>query len=186
MLSACCGRWWVLLIRGLCAMAAGIIAIMSPGIALASLVILFGIFALVDGASCIVLGFRGESDGTYWWSMILLGVVALVAGIGAFAYPMTTLAVFLGFVAAVAILRGVIEIVAAVRLRQVLDDEWILGLSGAASVLFGVLLLARPKAGLVVLALLLGAYMLAMGILAVGLSLRLRKLNSRLTASGAT
>jgi uncharacterized membrane protein HdeD (DUF308 family) len=172
----------VLLLRGICAIVAGIIAIMIPGIALTSLVAVFAVFALIDGVASIVLGFRGESDGTYWWSMILLGVVAIAAGIGAFFYPMTVLAVFLGFVAGAAILRGVVEIMAAIRLRKVLDDEWVLGLSGAISILFGVLLLARPRAGLVVLALLMGAYMVAIGGLAVALSLRLRKVHQRLTA----
>jgi uncharacterized membrane protein HdeD (DUF308 family) len=184
MLPALGRRWWVLLIRGLCGITAGIIAIMIPGIALATLVWLFIIFALVDGAASIALGVKGEPDGTFWWTMILLGIVAIGAGIGALFYPMTVLAVFLGFVAATAIIRGVIEIVASIRLCKVLEHEWLLGLSGALSILFGVLLLARPVAGLVVLALLMGAYMIAMGSMAVALSLRLRKLNQKLTAGG--
>lgn len=185
MLEALSRRWWLLLLRGICGIVAGCIAIMIPGVALATLVVIFIVFALVDGAACIMLGFRGEADGTVWWSMILLGAIAIAAGIGAFFYPMTVLAVFLSFVAFTAIIRGVIEVVAAVRLRKALDDEWILGLSGAASILFGVLLLSRPVAGLVVLALLMGAYMVAIGVLATALALRLRKLNKRLASGGS-
>jgi uncharacterized membrane protein HdeD (DUF308 family) len=182
MLRSLSSRWWVLLLRGICAIAAGIIAIMIPGIALATLVGLFAAFAIVDGIASIVLGIRGEPDGTYWWTMILFGVVAIGAGIGAFFYPKMVLAVLLAFVAWLAIFRGVIEIVAAVRLRKVLEDEWILGLSGALSILFGVLLLARPVAGLVVLALLMGAFMVAIGTMEIALALRLRKVRDRLAA----
>jgi uncharacterized membrane protein HdeD (DUF308 family) len=180
MLKEFSSRWWVLLLRGICAIAAGIIAIMIPGIALASLVLLFALFAIVDGVASIVLGIRGEPDGSYWWTMILLGVVAIVAGVGAFVYPKLTLLVFLSFVAYLAIIRGVFEIVAAVRLRKVLDDEWVLGLAGTLSIVFGVLLLSRPVVGLAVMAILMGSYMLAIGAMEVALSLRLRKVHRRL------
>jgi uncharacterized membrane protein HdeD (DUF308 family) len=184
MLKAFSSRWWVLLLRGICAIAAGIIAIMIPGIALASLVLLFALFAIADGVASIVLGFRGEPDGSYWWTMILLGLVAIVAGVGAFAYPKLTLLMFLSFVAYLAIIRGVFEIVAAIRLRKVLDDEWVLGLAGVLSIVFGVLLLSRPVVGLAVMAILMGSYMLAIGAMEVALALRLRKVHKRL-ASGS-
>jgi uncharacterized membrane protein HdeD (DUF308 family) len=85
----------------------------------------------------------------------------------------------LSIVAYLAILRGLFEIVAAIRLRKDIDDEWVLGLSGAASVLFGILLLARPDAGLLVMAIMIGAYMTAIGMLTVALSLRLRRMQHK-------
>jgi uncharacterized membrane protein HdeD (DUF308 family) len=126
---------------------------------------------------------RGEPNGTVWWTMVVLGVLAVAAGVLAFAWPGLTLLVLLSIVAASAIVRGLFEIVAAVKLRQVIDDEWVLGLSGAASILFGVLLAARPGPGLVVIALLIGAYMMALGVLAVSLALRLRRLQHRALAA---
>jgi uncharacterized membrane protein HdeD (DUF308 family) len=182
MLNVLCRHWWVLALRGVCAIAAGMIAIAMPNVALASLVAIFAAFAILDGIANIVMGIRGEADGTYWWTMIVLGVVAIAAGVGAFAYPLTTLAVFLTFVAVTAILRGVLEIAAAIRLRKVLDDEWVLGLSGALSILFGALLLSRPIQGLVVMALIMGIFMVALGVMAVALALRLRKVHHRLAA----
>jgi uncharacterized membrane protein HdeD (DUF308 family) len=108
--------------------------------------------------------------------MILLGALAIIAGIIAFAWPGLTLLVFLAIIAASAIVRGVLEIVAAIRLRKEMKGEWLLALSGALSIVFGGLLIYRPDVGLVALALLFGAYTIALGLLAVALSLRLRQL----------
>jgi uncharacterized membrane protein HdeD (DUF308 family) len=185
MLAPVTRKWWVLLLRGLCAIALGVIAIMWPGITLVWLVALFATFSLIDGVASIVLGVRGEPDGTIWWTMILLGVVAIAAAIAAFSWPGLTLLVLLNIIAAFAIVRGVFEIVAAIKLRQHIDDEWVLGLSGALSILFGVLLIARPGPGLLVIALLVGFYMLLIGSFEVALALRLRKLNNRLSGHAA-
>jgi uncharacterized membrane protein HdeD (DUF308 family) len=181
MLSNISRRWWVLLLRGILAIALGIVAMVWPGITLVALVYVFGTFSLIDGVLALVIGFRGESDGTVWWTMVVLGLIAIAAGIIAFVYPITALVALLAIVAAAAILRGVLEIVAAVRLRKEIDDEWVLGLSGVLSILFGALILYRPDAGLIAMALLIGAYMLAIGVLAVALSLRLRKMGDTLS-----
>jgi uncharacterized membrane protein HdeD (DUF308 family) len=174
MLLTVCKRWWVLLIRGLAAIALGIFAIGWPDITLVSLVLLFGIFSIVDGVAAIILGFRGEADGTVWWTMVTLGVLAVAAGILAFAWPGLTVLVLVTIIAISAIVRGTFEIYAAITLRKEIDDEWILGLSGAMSVLFGLLIMYRPDVGLIAIALLIGAYMIAIGIFAMALALRLR------------
>ena len=131
-------------------------------------------FSIIDGIAAIVLGFRGEADGTVWWTMVMLGLLAIAAGIMAFAWPGLTLLVLVTIIAVSAIVRGAFEIYAAIALRKEIDDEWILGLSGAMSVIFGVLIMFRPGAGLIAIALLIGAYMMALGVFAIALSLRLR------------
>jgi uncharacterized membrane protein HdeD (DUF308 family) len=181
MLEMFCRRWWVVLLRGIVAILLGICAIAWPGITLVALAYVFGTFSLIDGIAALVIGFRGESDGTVWWTMVVLGVIAIAAGIVAFVFPGLTLLVLLTIIAVSAILRGAIEIAAAIRLRKEIDDEWILGLSGVLSILFGALIIYRPDAGLIALALLIGAYMLALGILAVALSLRLRRMCTTMT-----
>lgn len=182
MLATLCGRWHVLLLRGILAIVLGITAIVWPGVTLVSLVLVFGVFTLIDGVAGIALGIRGGPDGKLWWPMILMGVLAVAAGILTFAWPSITAMVLLAIIAVSAIFRGVFEIYAAIRLRKEIDDEWILGISGAAAILFGVLLIARPLEGAVAIALLLGAYMIAMGILAVALALRLRKMGHKLAS----
>jgi uncharacterized membrane protein HdeD (DUF308 family) len=185
MLDVVCRRWWVLLVRGLVAIALGISAIVWPSITLLALAFLFGAFSLIDGVMSLLLGIRGEPDGTIWWTMVLLGVLAVIAGIIAFAWPGLTLLVLVVIIGVSAIVRGVFEIMAAIRLRAVIDDEWILGLSGALSIIFGVLILWRPDVGLLAIALLIGAYMLALGVLAIALSLRLRRMGRALSTARA-
>lgn len=176
MLGVICRRWWVMLLRGLAAIVIGIIAMAWPGITLLALVALFAVFSILDGVFGIVLGFRGEADGTVWWTMVILGLLSLAAGIVAIAWPGLTLWVLVTVIAVWAIVRGVFEIYAAIRLRHEIDDEWILGFSGLMSVVFGLLIMWRPGAGLIAIALLIGAYMMALGIFGVALSLRLRSM----------
>jgi uncharacterized membrane protein HdeD (DUF308 family) len=187
MLRMICGRWWVLLLRGIVAILVGVAMIAQPAISLLALAYLFAIFTAIDGIVAVVIGIRGESDGTVWWTMIILGALAIAAGIIAAAMALTwpglTLLVLLSVVAASAIVRGVFEIAAAIRLRKEIDDEWLLGLSGFLSILFGALILSRPGAGIVVIAILIGAYLLALGVMAIALSLRLRRLGNKLEAA---
>jgi uncharacterized membrane protein HdeD (DUF308 family) len=177
MLTTVCKRWWVLMARGIAAILFGICAIVWPGVTLLYLVILFSAFSIIDGVAAMVLGFRGEADGTVWWTMVILGVLAIAAGVAAFAWPGVTLLVLATIIAISAIVRGAFEIFAAITLRKELEDEWILGLSGAMSVIFGALIMFRPGAGLIALTLLIGAYMLALGVFAIALSLRLRMMH---------
>ena len=179
MLTTACKRWWVLMVRGLAAIALGICAIVWPGVTLVSLVFLFGTFSIIDGIAAIVLGLRGEEDGTVWWTMVILGLLAIGAGVVAFAWPGLSLLVLATIIAISAIARGAFEIFAAITLRKELDDEWILGLSGAMSIVFGGLIMFRPGAGLIAISLLIGAYMLALGVFAIALSLRLRMMGRK-------
>jgi uncharacterized membrane protein HdeD (DUF308 family) len=171
-------------VRGLCAVALGIIAIAVPQITLLSLAWLFGAYMLADGIASVALGIRGEADGTVWWTMVWLGVLAILAGMSvgimALAAPGQLLAILAIAIGASAITRGVLEIAAAISLRKVLDDEWVLGLSGLLSIIFGILVMARPGAGLAAVGILIGAFLLTIGVMAIALSLRLRKVQRHL------
>jgi uncharacterized membrane protein HdeD (DUF308 family) len=170
----------VLFLKGLCAIALGASAIAWPGITLLSLVFVFATFTIIDGVAALALGFRGEEDGSVWWTLVIMGLLAIFAGLLSFFYPQITVAVLLAIIAASAIVRGLLEVIAAIRLRKELDDEWILALSGLMSILFGGLILYRPDAGLVAIVLLVGAYMIAIGVFAIALSLRLRRVRHTL------
>jgi uncharacterized membrane protein HdeD (DUF308 family) len=186
MLRTICGRWWVLLVRGLLAMALGALTIAMPGITLLALVWLFAVFIIADGVASVFLGFRGEADGTVWWTMVFLGTLAILAGLiaGGMALfaPGLTLVTLIMVIGISAIVRGVFEIIAAIRLRKLIEDEWILGISGALSIMFGILINARPGAGIVAIGILIGAFMMTIGVLAVVLSLRLRKVGQNLAS----
>jgi uncharacterized membrane protein HdeD (DUF308 family) len=183
MLPTLCRRWWVLLLEGLAAIVLGITAVLWPGITLVSLVWVFAIFALIQGVAEVILGMRGEADGTVWWTMIILGILSIASAIVAIAWPGMTVVVLLAIIAASAIIHGIFAIIAAIRLRKHIDDEWVLILSGVMSIAFGAILIARPKAGALAMVLLIGAYMMALGAMAIALSLRLRKIQHKLSVA---
>jgi uncharacterized membrane protein HdeD (DUF308 family) len=179
MLAGLTRNWWMFLVRGICAIAFGIMAFAWPGITILTLVLLYAAHVIIDGATVLGIAMTGRVEGGAWWGMILVGVLGILAGITAFAWPGITAVVLLAFVAIWAILRGIFEIVAAIRLRKVIEDELLLGLAGLASVAFGVLLLLWPAAGLVTIAWIVGANAITFGILSIALGVRLKRLANR-------
>ena len=162
-------RWLVLVLRGAIGILLGIAAFACPGLTLFVLVVLFGAYLLVDGVLAVVAGLTGRS-----WLLILEGVAGIVAGILTLVWPAITAFVLLVLVAIWAIITGLVELYAAIRLRKVVRNEWLLILGGAASVIFGILLLVRPGPGLLTLIWLVGAYFLVFGVILVALGFRLR------------
>ena len=166
------GNWWALLLRGIAAVLFGLVALFWPGITLYVLIIFFGAYALVDGIFAIVAGVRGV--GGRRWLLLAVGVLGVLAGLIAFFYPNITALVLLYVIAFWAILTGILEVVMAISLRREIENEWLMGLSGVLSVVFGVLLAALPRVGLLSLVWLIGIYALIFGVALIVLSLRLR------------
>ena len=100
----------------------------------------------------------------------------MLIGIITFRWPGVTTFVLLAFIAAWAIITGVMEIFEAIELRRHINNEWLLILSGAASVIFGLLLLLFPSAGALALVWLIGIFALIFGILLLVLAWRLRSM----------
>src|SRR5262249_10239510 len=168
-------NWWALALRGVLAIVIGLIAFLQPGVFVASLVLLFGAYVLVDGVFSIIAGIRAAERHERWWPFALEGLASIVVGILAFVMPAATALVLLYFVAAWAIVTGAIRIGAAVRLRREVRGEWLLILNGALSVILGILIVVRPGTGLLTLVWLLGVYAVIFGVMLVGLALRLRR-----------
>lgn len=168
-------NWWAVLLRGLLGITFGIITFIWPGLSLASLVLVYGAFAFVDGVLAVVSAIRGETgEGGRRWAMILRGLLGLGVGIVTVLWPGITAIALLTVIAAWALLGGVLEIVSAIRLRRVIRGEWAMALSGLLSIALGVMLMIFPLAGALALVLWVGAYMFATGIVLIALSLRLR------------
>lgn len=174
MLHSIARNWWIVCLRGMCAVLFGILAFAWPGITLASLILVFGFYAIFDGITALSIGFW--AGGKLWWQMILVGVLGIGVGIGAFAWPALTALALLTLIAAWAIVRGALEIIAAIRLRALVENEWMLVLGGLCSILFGVLVAVRPGAGALAVLWIIGSYAILYGVLAIALSLRLRSL----------
>src|SRR5918996_5648312 len=159
-------NWWLVALRGLAAIVFGVLAFVWPAITLFALVLLFGAYMLVDGIFAIVAAVRAARREARWWLLLIEGVLGVLAGLVAFFWPGLTALALLYFIAAWAIVTGIMEIVAAIRLRQEIEGEWALGLSGLLSVIFGILLVVLPApAGLLSLVWLVAAYAVATGVL---------------------
>jgi uncharacterized membrane protein HdeD (DUF308 family) len=168
-------NWWALVLRGLAAILFGVLAFAWPGITLFVLVLFFGAYMLVDGIFAIVAAVRAAGEEDRWWLLLIQGTLGVLAGLVAIFWPGLTALALLYFIAAWAIVTGIMEIVAAIRLRREIEGEWALALSGALSVLFGVLLVVLPApAGLLSLVWLIGAYAVATGVLLLILAFRVR------------
>ncbi len=166
-------NWWLLALRGLVAVLFGVLAFMWPGGTLITLVWLFGAFALVNGILSLVLATKTKGYPKVG-SLILGGLLGILAGLLAFVMPGITALGLLILIAAWAIVTGIMELVAAVRLRKIINNEWLLVLAGIASVVFGILLLFQPAAGALVLIWWIGAWALLSGILLMILAFRMR------------
>jgi uncharacterized membrane protein HdeD (DUF308 family) len=171
--------WWVLLIRGLLAIAFGLMAYAWPGLTLGVLILFFGAYALVDGISSVASAIGGHAAGTPRWPLVLRGVLGIVAGLLTLFAPGITAVALLLYIAVWAILTGIAEIVTAIRLRREIEGEWLLALSGLASVVFGVLLIARPGIGALAVVWLIAAYAIVYGVLLVALAFRARRFAHR-------
>ena len=142
-----------------------------PGITLVTLVLLFGAYALVDGIFNVVAFFRVAS---HHWALLVEGIIGVLAGLITFAWPAITAIALLYVIAFWAIFTGIFEIVAGIRLRKVIANEWLLLLMGAFSLLFGLFILFAPGAGALAIVLWIGVYALMFGVSLLALALRLR------------
>ena len=167
-------NWWALALRGLAAIVFGLLAFILPGITLTALILLFSAYMLVDGVFAIVAAVRAEERDTRWWLLLAEGVLGVLAGIVAFAWPGLTALALLYLVAAWSIITGILQIVGAIRLRREIEGEWALILGGVLSVIFGVLLAVLPGPGILALLWLIGAYALVSGVLLIILAFRVR------------
>jgi uncharacterized membrane protein HdeD (DUF308 family) len=152
----------------------GIIAFTAPGTALTVLVLFFGAYALIDGVFALLAAARWHHVDERWWLLILEGIVGIGVGIFVFVHPAASALGLVTVIAIWAIITGIMEIVAAIRLHRIITGEWLLGVSGALSLLLGIALLAAPGAGLLFGIYLVGAYALLFGISLLVLAFRLR------------
>jgi uncharacterized membrane protein HdeD (DUF308 family) len=166
--------WWTFILRGLLAIAFGVLAFVAPVWGLAILVALFGAWALIDGVTSIWTGIRTRNVDRNWWLEILEGLVSVAAGVIAFALPEFAAEILVLLIGVWAIVTGVLQIWAAIRLRERIRGEFWLGLAGLASILFGVILLVFPVPGALALVWLIGPAAIAIGVLLTILGWRLR------------
>jgi uncharacterized membrane protein HdeD (DUF308 family) len=169
--------WWTFILRGVIAIAFGLLAFLAPGWGIAILVALFAAWALIDGVTNIFAGWRTRATDRNWWLAMLEGVVSIVAGVIALVLPGFAAEILVILIGAWAIVTGAFEIWSAIRLREKIRGEFWLGLAGVASIVFGVVLFLFPAAGALSLVWLIGAFSIVFGAFLVVLGWRLRGIN---------
>jgi uncharacterized membrane protein HdeD (DUF308 family) len=174
MIAEVARHWWAMAIRGVIAILFGLAAFIWPGLTLAFLVTLFGVFMLLDGVFAIVGAIQARGAMSHWWVLLLEGIVGVVAGLLTVALPGLALAVLIYFIAAWALVTGVLEVIEAIRLREQIEGEWRLALSGVLSIIFGVLVAIWPVSGALAIAWLIGAYAILFGIVLLVLAFHLK------------
>ena len=171
MLHTLARNWWALALRGLVAVLFGLLTFFVPAITLVTLVLLFGVYALLDGLFNVIAFLRVPA---HHWALLIEGVIGIAAGILTFAWPAITAIALLYVIAFWAIFTGIFEIIAGIRLRKAITNEWLLLMLGVPSLLFGMLILFAPGAGALAIVLWIGAYALVFGVSMLALAFRLR------------
>lgn len=177
-------NWWLVALRGVLAILFGILAYIWPGITLATLVLLFGAYSLVDGVFAVGKAVANRRGG-FNWGLLLSGIAGIIIGIIAFIMPEAVALALLYLIAAWAIITGIFQIVAAIQLRRDIPNEWLLILAGIASVIFGILCAIWPGASALAIIWLIAAYAIIFGVLLLILAFRLKGLADTGTATRA-
>ena len=151
-----------LILRGVLATLVGILALAWPGVTVFALVILFAVYAFVAGGLQTIRAFSSDTAGPVF-GHLLLGLVSLAAGVIALVWPLPTALVLVVIVGTWAVISGLVEIFSAFRAGESAGTRAMFLLGGLVSIVFGLVLLARPGMGAVTLALVFGLFNLIYG-----------------------
>jgi uncharacterized membrane protein HdeD (DUF308 family) len=174
-LSTFAASWRALAMRGLVALLFGLVVLFWPGLVLAVLAILFGIYAVVDGAITLVPALRSSDRDARRWLPMTEGAVGVIAGLVALLWSGTTGSGLVYVIVVWALATGMLKILTAILLRAEAENGWLLAGSGALSVLFGVLLAVLAGSDVPFLAPLIGAFAVVVGLALIVLAFRLRE-----------
>jgi uncharacterized membrane protein HdeD (DUF308 family) len=169
-------NWWIFLLRGVIALLFGLLAFLVPSITLASLILVFGAYAFVEGIFAVGAGF-GAPGGTRWW-IVIGGILAILIGILTLLNPGATALVLVIYIGALWVVRGISEVVTAFTLRKMIEGEWLYILSGVVSVLVGLYLVVFPGQGALALLWLIGFYAIFAAVMYLAMAFRLRSIGS--------
>jgi uncharacterized membrane protein HdeD (DUF308 family) len=171
-------KWWVLLIRGALLIIAGLLAVVSP----ITWVIFVGVYMLIDGMTLLLAGVSDQPGGQSRWPLLIIGVLGLLAGLLILWNPALGGITLTYVIAAWAIVTGILTIITALRLREEIDNEWWLVLSGVLAIIFGVLVFQNVLAGILTIAWVFGLFAVVVGILSIALAFRVRDFGTRIGA----
>lgn len=167
---------WTIALRGLVAIAFGIVLFVWPGITLTVLIKAFAIYAFVVGAVVVFGALRNRDEVSNWVTLMLLGLFSIFVGIFMFAQPQLTELAFLYLLAAYALVTGVLDIAVGFQVRREVQNEWLVILAGVVSALFGIIVFARPTESAVAIIWLVSLYAVVHGVLTMAFAFRVHGL----------
>lgn len=171
-------KWWVLLLRGILLIIIGLLAFVSPLV----WVTFVGIYMLIDGMVMLISGFGDQPTGQSRWPLIIVGVLGLLAGLIVLWNPALGGITLTIVIAAWAIVTGILEIIAAIRLREEIDNEWWMIITGVLAIIFGILVFQNVLAGILTIAWVFGIFAIVAGILSIALAFRVRDFGTKIGA----
>jgi uncharacterized membrane protein HdeD (DUF308 family) len=171
-------NWWVSVIRGVAAIVFGVMAFAYPGLTVATLVLFFGAWVLIDGVFRVIGAIGHRASDPEWGFHLIIGIVGIIIGFLTFHAPQITALALIIYIAAWALMIGATEIALAIKLRREIKGEWFLILMGLASIVFAVMLLWNPLPGALALVWLIGSYAIVFGLLGIFFGFRLRSLRT--------
>jgi len=172
--------WWMALLRGALWIVFGVLVYRQPAISIAALTFLFGMFVFADGVGNTVTAIGGRGQHEDWWILLFTGLCGIGVGLLSLLNPMLTALALLFYIAIWAVATGVLQIVAAIRLRKEIQGEFWLILGGVASVAFGVLAMLNPIAGKMTILWLISVFSIVYGIAVIALALKARSFAGRI------
>jgi uncharacterized membrane protein HdeD (DUF308 family) len=177
-------NWLMFVIRGVLALALGVLAFLAPGPTLSALILVFGTYAVLDGIFAIGLGISARTGPR--WLLVIGGILGIAIGVYAFISPDVTAVALVLLIGAFTIVRGVAEVGTAVMLRDVLENTWLYVVSGIVSIAFGAYLIIAPGDGVLAVLFLIGFYALFAGVMYLAIGWRMRDLSKTLEATSTT
>jgi uncharacterized membrane protein HdeD (DUF308 family) len=169
-------NWWLYLMQGVLSVVLGVLILVWPGHALAVLIILFGLFALINGIILVFAAIGAAGVHQSWGWRLTAGIVGIVAGVAILRWPGVTALVLLYLVGIWAIATGIVELVSAFAEHETIPNAWLLALAGVVALLFGIAMFAWPRAGLLTIAYLVGIFAIVYGLFNCIIAFRARSL----------
>ena len=182
--------WWILALRGILGILLGLTALVwivnleavpmdlfgspllfKPAAVIATLLLLIGLYAFIDGLFAFLLGVQDYGEGRRWAALAAEGTASMALGLAIGVWPSATLALLYG-ITAWAVVTGALEILQGLDLNEYKERRGPFFLEGLCSIVFG-LAIALFHTG-VILAYLLGAFAFFSGFPLLVLALRLR------------
>ncbi len=172
--SAVVSQWVWIVLRGIAALAFGVMAFVWPEPTLIALTLVWGAYAFVDGVTALMAAFSSRDERKPFWPLLIVGLLGVTAGIVTFIWPNITAVTLLLLIAVWALTMGALQIASAIQIRKLIDNEWLLGLSGVVSMILGLVIILNPQAGALALAWMIGAFAIPFGLLLIAFGVRLR------------